>query len=157
MRAFLSLGSNEGDRKEYLDRALDMLMNTPGIMVKRISSLYDTEPWGNVDQSPFLNMVIGIETELDPYELLEVCQQIETSLGRKRLIHWGSRTIDIDILSYQDYVIQTEKLTIPHPFMEQREFVLAPLREIAPDYILQSGRVIGTVQGEGLVKKCTKL
>ncbi|UWG97742.1 2-amino-4-hydroxy-6-hydroxymethyldihydropteridine diphosphokinase [Dehalobacter sp. DCM] len=153
MKAYLSLGSNEGDRKDYLLQALEMLADSCGITITKKSQLYETAPWGNEDQAAFLNMAAEIETDLDPLELLDRCQYIENTLGRKRSIHWGPRTMDIDILDCQDIRLSTERLTIPHPYMEQREFVLAPLREIVPDYILPSGNTITAVKGEGTVKR----
>lgn len=152
MKAYLSLGSNVGDRKDYLERALHQLEGFCGITVTKISQIYETEPWGNENQTAFLNIAAEIETDLEPLQLLDSCQQIEKTLGRKRLVHWGPRTIDIDILDYQDTRLLTERLTIPHPYMEQREFVLAPLREIAPDHILPSGNTVKFARGEGNVK-----
>lgn len=152
MRAYLSLGSNQGDREDYLHRALDLIKNTRGISVTNISHIYETEPWGYENQTMFLNIAVEIETDLDPYQLLDSCQQIENALGRERQIHWGPRTIDIDILDYQDCRLLTERLTIPHPYMEEREFVLMPLREIAPDHILSSGKTVKLAKGEGTVK-----
>lgn len=153
MKVYLSLGSNEGNRKENLEKALSYLDSVPVIDVLSVSSIYETEPWGMLEQQLFLNLVTLIKTALDPESLLHACQQIENRIGRQRLVHWGPRIIDIDILLYEELIIQTENLTIPHPYMEQREFVLAPLREIAPELILPSGRFITSTKGEGKVKK----
>ncbi len=153
MRAYLSMGTNKGDRNDNLEKTLRYLDSVPEIDIISISSIYETEPWGMIEQQLFLNIVILIDTVLDPESLLHACQQIENRIGRQRLVHWGPREIDIDILLYDNLTIQTENLTIPHPFMEKREFVLAPLREIAPELILPSGRSVIATKGEGKVKK----
>lgn len=153
MTGFLSLGSNLGNRKQKLDQALVFLKHTPGLRIIKTSSFYETEPWGGVEQDPFLNLVVEIEAVMDPSLLLQKCQEIEKKLGREKSSHWGPRSIDIDILTYNNNKVKTSELTIPHPYMEEREFVLAPLREIAPDYILPSGQSIQEVKGEGEVKK----
>lgn len=131
-RAFLGLGSNMGDREQYLHRAVEMLDDSQGIKVVHISSVYETDPVGYVEQKAFLNMVVEVETYLMPWQLLEQTARIETSLNRKREIHWGPRTLDIDILLYNEEMITSEKLIIPHPYMMERAFVLVPLVEIAP-------------------------
>jgi 2-amino-4-hydroxy-6-hydroxymethyldihydropteridine diphosphokinase len=133
--------------------AVEFIGKIEGVSVVKSSGLYETEPWGGVEQGFFLNMVIEVYTSLKPIELLRQCQKIEHKLGRKRKIHWGPRVIDIDILTYEDLRINSEELTIPHPLMEQREFVLAPLREIAPAYQLPSGQTAEYSKGEGKVKK----
>lgn len=153
MISYLSLGSNQGDKKANLEKALDLLKRIPEIQLLKVSSYYETEPWGGVEQDSFINIAVEIETSMNPHELLTKCQEIEYIIGRKRSIHWGPRTIDIDILTYQDQKIKTEKLTIPHPYMEEREFVLAPLREISPDLILPSGLAIQEKEGQGKIKK----
>ena len=153
MKAYLSLGTNEGNRNENLEKALSYLDSIPAINILSVSSIYETEPWGMLEQQLFFNLVILVDTDLDPELLLHACQEIENKIGRQRLVHWGPRKIDIDILLYDDINIQTEKLTIPHPYMEKREFVLAPLREIAPKLILPSGNLVASTIGEGEVKK----
>lgn len=150
MNAYLSIGSNMGDRSYYLNRAL-ALLQTVDVTVQRVSSVYVTEPWGGVEQENFWNIAVRVETVLMPLELLHLCQQIEQELGRKRLLHWGPRTIDIDILLCDNVTIQTAELTLPHPHLEERAFVLTPLREIEPSLILPSGRSIREVAGEGKV------
>jgi len=152
MICYLSLGSNVGDKKQNLAKAMDMLAKLPKTRITKISGFYETEPWGGVEQDSFINNVVEIETGLSPEQLLTECQSVENSLGRKRTVRWGPRTIDIDILTYGDLRLSSEKLIIPHPYLEVREFVLAPLREIAPDFILPSGRPITAVKGEGKVK-----
>ena len=129
-RAYLSLGSNLGDRYENLARAIGLLDEYDEIELESCSSIYETDPVGYVDQERFLNMVISIRTALSPFELLKVCQEIEQKLGRKRLVKWGPRSIDLDILLYNQENIETEQLTVPHPRMLERAFVLIPLLEI---------------------------
>lgn len=153
MKSFLSLGTNEGNKEKNLRKALKLLKGHSEIEIINISSVYETEPWGGVKQPSFYNIAVEIETTLDPEALLQACQDIEDKLGRKRLIHWGSRTMDIDILSYQQVRIKSERLNLPHPYMEMREFVLAPLREIAPDFVLSSGKSVSQTKGEGKIKK----
>ncbi len=131
-RVFLGLGSNLGDKERYLDMAIDELGKDSAINVKKVSSYIITEPYGPVEQPDFLNGVAEIETTLEPDELLSIIHDIEAEAGRERIIHWGPRTLDIDILLFDDQVINTETLTIPHPEMQKREFVLKPLAEIAP-------------------------
>ena len=150
MRVYLGLGSNLGDRGFYLQKAISSLPR-PMITIEAISRIYETEPWGVEGQPLYWNQVLEIETALEPLKLLHICQEIEQQLGRERKVHWGSRTIDIDLLIYDNIVIKTEELTLPHPFLEERAFVLIPLREIAPNLILPSGRPISGVSGEGKV------
>ncbi len=130
---YLGIGSNIGNRKQNCHEAIRLLSENPFISVLKISSLYETEPVGLESQSSFINCVIGIETTLDPRRLLDVCRGIEESLGRERVGQWGPRTIDIDILLYNNKVINDIDLKIPHPLMHKRGFVLIPLAEIAPD------------------------
>ena len=129
--AYLSLGSNVGDRLESLRRACRML-DGDSIRVRRISSIYETEPVDLIEQDWFLNCVVEIETALAPQELLDRLHGIELQLGRRRGQPKGPRTIDIDILLYGERSIRTEKLSVPHPQMLRRRFVLEPLCEIAP-------------------------
>ena len=155
MIAYLSLGSNQGDKRNNLEMAIELLAKSLEIKILSVSSFYETEPWGNVEQDSFLNMALKIDTTLSPLKLLHRCLEIEGILGRKREMHWGPRIIDIDILIYQDVRVDSDELTIPHPYMEQREFVLAPLREIAPELILPSGQKVKELRGQGLVQKKT--
>ena len=130
---YLSLGSNLGDRKSHLDRALERLRQA-GVEVKRASSIYETEPVGLRAQPWFLNLVVEGETELFPLQLLRRLQSIEIAMGRRRsAARGGPRTIDIDILFYGNFVIESEALIVPHPRLAERRFVLEPLMEIAPD------------------------
>ena len=127
--AYLSLGSNIGDRLQNLSRAVSLLDRPEeGIHVLDVSPVYETDPVGYKDQDDFLNIVVRIETKLEPLALLAVCQRIESALHRVREIRWGPRTIDVDILTYGDLTMNTQRLTIPHPRMEERGFVQVPLR-----------------------------
>ncbi|WP_071393047.1 2-amino-4-hydroxy-6-hydroxymethyldihydropteridine diphosphokinase [Bacillus tuaregi] len=134
--AYLSLGSNMGNRKKNLVDALKMLQDNYPIAVVNVSSIYETDPVGYEEQGQFLNMVVQVQTALSPYQLLEACLQTEKELGRKREIRWGPRTIDLDILLYNDENIISEMLVVPHPRMHERSFVIIPLLEITPDIVL---------------------
>jgi len=135
-QAFISLGTNIEPRKKYLVQALNQLAEHNGIIIRKKSSIYETAPVGYVDQAQFLNMVVQIDTSLSPIDLLNDCQQIEKDLGRKRSIRFGPRTIDLDILIYNQEIIHSERLTIPHPRMHKRAFVLIPLQEIASNLFI---------------------
>lgn len=133
---YLGLGSNLGDRILYLKKAVDILNSHEKISVIKISSFYETNPVGYEEQGKFMNAVALCETELTPYELLEFIQKIENTLERVRTVRWGPRTIDIDILMYGEVEICDEPhLMVPHPRMTEREFVLVPLVEIAPEAV----------------------
>jgi len=153
MRVFIGLGSNLGDRAAYLESAISALSSS--VLIVAASQIYETEPWGVMDQPLYWNQVIEVETSLEPLDLLHVCQEIELQLGRERKVHWGPRTIDIDLLLYDNRVSESEELRLPHPYLEARAFVLAPLREIAPKLVLPSGRSIAEVFGEGIVHPLT--
>ena len=129
---YLSLGSNIGDKKAYLEAALERLNQLPQTSLAAVSSFYETAAWGKTDQDNFLNICCQLKTELAAQPLLIECQQIEKNLHRVRYEHWGPRTIDIDILLYGSEHIATESLKVPHPYMTERAFVLVPLFEIAP-------------------------
>lgn len=143
---YLSLGANLGQREQTIRRALELLGAEEHIQVVAISSMYETPPWGKLDQPAFINAAAQIETTLEPLELLHTCQKIEKALGRVRHEHWGARTIDLDLLYIiQDgeiLHIQNAELNIPHPYMEQRSFVLVPLSELVPELVLDSGRTV---------------
>jgi len=132
---YLSMGSNLGDRVEMLRRGLDELDQLTGTQVVRLSSIYDTDPVGEVDQPRFLNAVVMLETELEPQVLLWNLLLIERRLGRVRTRPWGPRPLDLDILFYGDLIIDEPGLTVPHPLMHERAFVLVPLAELAPDLV----------------------
>lgn len=131
--AFVGLGSNMGNRQDYLMEAMTRLNNHENIKLVNSSSIYETDPIGYEDQDLFLNMVVQVETVLSPYELLDFCLQTELLLGRKRDIMWGPRTLDLDILLYNQENIVTERLILPHPRMLDRAFVIIPLLEIDQD------------------------
>lgn len=131
---YLLLGSNLGNRKEILDKAIELLSQTVGIITSQ-SKDYETKPWGITDQPDFLNLAIAIHTNLKPLEILEQTQLIENQLGRVRKEKWGARLIDIDIIFYGDEIIDELSLQVPHPLMQERDFALIPLAEIAPDFV----------------------
>lgn len=130
-RVYLSLGSNEGNRLNWLRKAVDKLSELGAIV--SMSSVYETAAWGMDAQGDFLNIAICFETKLEANSLLRATQQIENELGRVRTIRWGPRTLDIDILLYNNEIIKTDGLTVPHPYMQERRFVLVPLAEIAAE------------------------
>lgn len=131
--AVIALGSNLGNRYDYLVKAIQLLNKDSKIQLVNFSSIYETDPVGYEDQDLFLNMVMMINTDYTANELLEVCLNTELQLGRKREIKWGPRTIDLDILLFNQENIETEKLMIPHPRITERAFVMIPLLEIQPD------------------------
>ena len=134
--AFIALGSNIGDRAGNIQRAVELLGQTPGVKVIAVSRLLDNPAVGGPADSPaFLNAAAALRTTLTPVELLHALSAVEKHLGRTREVHWGPRTIDLDLLLYGDTVMQTPELTLPHPRLHQRDFVLRPLAEIAPDVI----------------------
>jgi 2-amino-4-hydroxy-6-hydroxymethyldihydropteridine diphosphokinase len=130
---FLGIGSNLEDRVSALRAAVERLRGVPSSRVTAVSSLYETEPWGNADQAAFLNQAVEMETALEPERLLEFCQAIELGLGRERTAKWGPRTIDIDILLVDARTVEGPALRIPHPHLGERRFALVPLAEIAPE------------------------
>jgi len=131
---YLLLGSNLGDSRKYLHDALARIELKAGTVTLK-SSLYQTASWGKHDQPDFINQVICVHTELLPKQLLKIILDIELELGRKRVSKWGSRTIDIDILFYENQVLNEPDLKIPHPYLHERRFSLMPLHEIAPALI----------------------
>jgi len=139
---YLGLGSNLGDREANLREACRRLQ-AGGVHLGPCSSLYDTEPWGMAEQPRFLNAACRGETALQPRELLRLAKQIERALGRREGPRYGPRPVDIDILLYNDLILQSTELTIPHPRLRERAFVLAPLAEIAPDLVVPGdGRTV---------------
>jgi 2-amino-4-hydroxy-6-hydroxymethyldihydropteridine diphosphokinase len=129
---FLGMGSNIGNREKHCQKALELLREY-GLNVVKQSSLHETEPWGNKEQPKFLNMAVEIETSLSPRALLGVLKKIEDDMGREIADKWGPRIIDLDILLYDDIILNEMDIVIPHPYMHEREFVLRPLSEIASD------------------------
>jgi len=134
---YIGLGANLNDRVSTIRQAVDQLKHTPGFTVTASSTLYESPPWGKTDQPPFINGVVAVDTQLDPETVLDRCLEIEQSLGRIRHEKWGPRTIDLDLLYAQDIIINTERLTLPHPFLTERAFVLVPLAEIATNIYYQ--------------------
>ena len=140
-RAYLGLGTNMGDRLDYLNKACDLLEQNENIISLKKSNLYETKAWGYTEQADFLNMCVEIETNLAPYDLLSLCQEIENKLDRVRVIRWGPRTIDVDILFYDDIVSDDEKLLIPHPRIKERAFVLVPLMDLNKELIIDDKNI----------------
>lgn len=134
---FISLGSNLGEREINIEKAFQALSGHPGIILVKHSGNYETDPEGYSNQPKFLNAAAELETDLSPRDLLKVLQKIENKLGRVKNFKWGPRVIDLDILTYDNIVIKEEGLEIPHPLMTQREFVLKPLKEIAPEFVTE--------------------
>ena len=135
VNVFLGLGANKGDRLKFLTDAVNELEKNPDIKVIKSSSIYETEPWGNKTLSKFLNSVIEIETELKSLELLQELKQVEKEVGRSGNEKWTDREIDIDILFYGSNIVHNPALDIPHSEVQNRRFVLVPLKEIAPEFI----------------------
>ncbi|HVP38420.1 MAG TPA: 2-amino-4-hydroxy-6-hydroxymethyldihydropteridine diphosphokinase [Candidatus Saccharimonadales bacterium] len=131
-RVFVGIGSNVGEREAYIRRAVELLALLPQTQLVRLSSLYDSDPVGVLDQPPFLNAVAMLETDLAPRQLLWNLNLVEHQLGRVRTQRWGPRTIDLDILFYSNLVLDEPDLTLPHPEIEHRAFVLIPLNELDP-------------------------
>ncbi|MEQ8176557.1 MAG: 2-amino-4-hydroxy-6-hydroxymethyldihydropteridine diphosphokinase [Syntrophomonadaceae bacterium] len=146
---YLGLGSNLGDKKANLEKALEDLGSADGVRITRVSSLYQSEPWGVKDQDDFINQVIEIETELSALDLLHLLQTIEIDMGRQRVTKWGPRNIDLDILLYGDEVLRSEELQVPHAHMRERLFVLIPLQEINSEIVFPDD---GTSLREVLVR-----
>ena len=141
--AFLALGGNIGDSRAILARAVALLCDGKDVRLIARSSDYRTPPWGMKDQPAFVNIAIAVETALTPHDLLARAQAVEVKLGRDRAAekHWGPRTADIDLLAYDDLSLRSADLTLPHPLMWERGFVLVPLAEIAPDRVIAGRRV----------------
>lgn len=132
-QVYLSMGSNMGDREKYIKQGIDGLNNNKCIQVQKVAEVMETEPYGNVEQEKFLNTAVKLRTLLTPKELLAYIHEIENSAGRTREVHWGPRTLDLDILFYDKMVYEDDELIIPHVDMENRAFVLEPLSQIAPN------------------------
>lgn len=135
--AFLSLGSNKGDRLSVIQQAVNFLGTHELIEIAAASSFYETEPWGKKNQTWFVNAAVAIRTTLSPVELLRVCQDIESKMGRDRSKEerWGERPLDIDILFYDDLIMSNEILTIPHKYVHKRAFALVPMLEIKSSFV----------------------
>lgn len=140
-RAALALGGNLGDVGNALAAALRALEEGGRLRIVARSNVWRTPPWGKIDQPDFLNMCALVETQVSPRDLLALCLNVETQAGRVRNERWGPRLIDIDVLAYDDVQWDDEALTLPHPRMKERAFVLVPLAEIAPDWMIDGVRV----------------
>jgi len=134
---YLSLGSNKEPKMDYLQQATSLLCLDNRVKIIRTSAFYETEPWGNKNQEWFINAVIEARVDLSPDNLLKLCNDVEQKLGRSRETEerWGARCIDIDILFYDDEIIDKPDLTIPHKYIQERAFVLVPLLELVPDFV----------------------
>lgn len=131
-RVFLSLGSNVGDRRAHLRRAVEML---PGVVA--VSPLYETDPVGGPDQDPYYNIVVELRTDMTPQQLLGLCHRLEANAERVREVRWGPRTLDVDIVWMEGVELDGDHLTIPHPRWKDRRFVLAPMRDLAPELVTE--------------------
>lgn len=154
-RCFIGLGANLGDRIAALRAAVNRIAALPDTQIVARSAIYETPPWGKTDQAAFANAVIAIETGLAPQPLLDACLTIEKSMGRVRRERWGPRLIDIDLLTHGQSEIRTDRLTLPHPAIAERAFVLVPLLEIAPDFTLngQNGQTrLAALDRSGIVR-----
>ena len=132
--AYIGIGSNVGDKAGQCERGISEILKLDRHRLLARSSLYKTQPIGYIEQDWFINLVIKVETEMDALALLCSLKEIETRLGRVKTLRWGPRTIDLDILFFNDHQIQTDELTVPHPLIQDRRFVLVPLAEIDPDF-----------------------
>ncbi|MEM1216713.1 MAG: 2-amino-4-hydroxy-6-hydroxymethyldihydropteridine diphosphokinase [Bacteroidota bacterium] len=153
----LHLGSNLGARNRYLRQARTAITERVGPVIAH-SPIYETSAWGLEDQRDFLNIALLVETERTPHEVLTICQSIEKDLGRERIVKWGSRTVDIDLIFYGDLVLKTPNLILPHPLFAERRFVLAPLADVVPQWQdPRSGRSVQVLlmacKGTGWVKR----
>ncbi len=144
-KVYIGLGSNMGSKDRNLIVACENIEKLQGVKVIGKSSLYSTSPWGKLDQDDFMNQVLVVETEKSPLSLLHALQDIEIKMGRRRIEHWGPRIIDLDILLYGEDIINSEELTVPHPYMMERLFVLVPLQEVEPELVFPNGTRIEEV------------
>jgi len=138
VRAYVGVGANLGDREETILAAIDLLAVQPGVDVVGVSALRETEPWGPVEQPPYLNGAVALETDLDPRDLLDVLLDVERRFGRDRAmeVRWGPRTLDLDLLLHGDLVRDEPGLTLPHPRLHERRFVLEPLADLDPALVV---------------------
>lgn len=146
IRCYIGLGSNQGDSRAIIAEALEQINVSEGIEITRVAPLYRTAPQGYLEQDDFINTVAEIKTNLSPTALLSALQQIETDLGRVRTVHWGPRTVDLDLLLYGDDTINLPKLQVPHPRMHQRAFVMVPLADLNRELQLAGERVTDTAK-----------
>lgn len=152
VKVYLGLGSNLENREANLQQATQIIEQHPGVNLIRVSPYYRTAPWGKTDQPWFLNAVLEVDTDLNPWEVLELAWQVEKRLGRVRGERWGPRSIDVDVLIYVGVQMATPQLTLPHPLIAQRAFVLRPLADLIPELELLPGQKV-----IDLLQKLTKL
>ncbi len=160
-RAFVAFGGNVGDARDTIARAITAFCDGNQVMLLTRSSDYRTPPWGVTDQPPFVNACTAIETTLSPHALLDRAHEVERAFGRDRQneTRWGPRSLDIDILAYDDLIVDEPTLTLPHPRLFERAFVLVPLAEIAPDLVITGVGVagaLGTLDASGIEKLAAK-
>ncbi len=155
--AALGLGSNLGDRLAHLSGAVQALEDWEGVRVRTVSSVWETPPWGIEDQPHFFNACVLIETSLSPIDVLDACLAIERQHGRERSLRWGPRTLDMDVLYYDDVEMVEERLILPHPRMLLRSFVLAPLAEIASEKVISGVTVRENLALAGLAAGMQKI
>lgn len=142
-KVFVGIGSNLGEAKKQVETAISRLSKAAGIHLVRTASLYGSKPFGPIEQNDFVNTVVEIECALEPLELLELLKQVEQELGRVRSVRWGPREIDLDILIFGTRELSSDHLSLPHPGISERAFVLVPLAELEPELILPHGVAIG--------------
>ncbi|MCL6635573.1 MAG: 2-amino-4-hydroxy-6-hydroxymethyldihydropteridine diphosphokinase [Peptococcaceae bacterium] len=156
--AYVGVGSNLGDKRANIKKALELLGASPEVWLKRTASLYRTAPVGYSEQDWFLNTVAEVETGLAPRELLSLLLGIEEKLGRVRTVRWGPRTADLDLLLFGEEEIHSPDLCVPHPRMAERAFVMVPLAELAPDLVLpgrgRAADLARVLAGEQAIEKC---
>ena len=157
-QAFIGLGSNLGDSRQHILDAIDALARLPGTRVLACSRLYSTPPWGVLEQPSFVNAAVSIETPLSPHDLLDALLMIERAAGRIRDgERWGPRTLDLDLLHVDGVTLHDEKLTLPHPRMAERAFVLLPLNDLAPELYLPGWGTVGEMLAAVDSSECTLL
>lgn len=144
--ALIGIGSNVGDKAENIGRALELLTADDSVRIVKVSGLYRSPPWGILEQDWFVNAAAAVATDLSAHDLLRRCLAVEDEMGRVRRQKWGPRLVDVDVLTYRRQTIDTPDLKVPHPFIEQRPFVLVPLLEIAPDEPIRGRPVRGLVR-----------
>ncbi|WP_408954963.1 2-amino-4-hydroxy-6-hydroxymethyldihydropteridine diphosphokinase [Natroniella sp. ANB-PHB2] len=143
---YLGLGTNLGDKEKNLKEAVELISNFPKTELIKVSKVYETEPWGYTEQDKFLNLCLEVKTELAPYQLLAECQGVEKDLDRERKIRWGPRSIDVDILLYGDLALSDQKLTVPHPRIQERVFVLKPLAELDKKLVIKGRSLLEWIE-----------
>lgn len=139
--ALIGIGSNIGDKAGNVRRAVELLCADGAVRLVRMSRLYRSQPWGIVDQDWFINAAAAVATEASADDLLNRCLAVEDRMGRERKVKWGPRLVDVDVLTYRGQTIDTDRLKVPHPYIEQRPFVLLPLLDIAPDETVRNSTV----------------